>query len=488
MQNKNDVVILRKATGECSMSISHVGTQPENFESPIISSLQFGRIEVDASLIIRKVLDKSVNSLLGTQQIVGKNIVALIKPRVSLDDFYKIQPFLKTLYKTRDLIEARDHQSPFDCLKVVIAAGNNRKITKFLRFEFHKSKSFSEKSHWVIVIRDISKNIRLSRQIRRTTQRAELKVNTMMSLLQFERDLIKDFLGSTICSLRDILKNLHLANANQHEVRSRIESIYCIVHQIKGDAAILNMVQISSKAHEIESLLAKLNDQDTINNIDIKALHKPVKSVIDSVKEINAIYEKIVEGGWNQNQTGGGDSLKRRLEYLVKRVADSQGKQVKVVEEGFNDSAIPLHLRRDLSSIMTQLARNAVVHGIEEPKERERVYKTFYGCLHVLVKREDSRLICNIRDDGAGVNFEHVRQKALKNKHFNQVDVSTWDKAQLMKVLFHPGFSTRNSVDQDAGRGVGLDYIKNTIEKHGGSISMRSIPGQFTEFTLSFPI
>ncbi len=470
------------------MSISRVGSQPANIENPTISSLQFGRIEVDANLIIRKVVDKSVNSLLGMQQIVGKNIVAVIKPRVSLEDFHKVQPFLKALYKNRDLIEAKDYQSPFDCLKVVISASNNRKITKFLRFEFHKSKSFTEASHWVIVIRDISKSVRLSRQIRRTTQRAELKVNTMMSLLEFERDLIKDFIGSTISSLRDILKNLHLANANQHEVRSRIESIYCIVHQIKGDAAILNMLQVSNKAHEIESILARLNEKNEITNQDIKTLHKPVKSVIQSVKEINAIYEKIVEGGWNQNQSGGGDSLKRRLEYLVKRVAESQGKSVKIVEEGYNDSAIPLHLRRDLSSIMTQLGRNAVVHGVETPAERERAYKTFYGCLHVNVKREQNRLTCNIRDDGAGVNFERVRQKALKNKRFNQEDVRSWDKAQLMQALFRPGFSTRNSVDQDAGRGVGLDYIKNTVEKHGGSINMRSIPGQFTEFTLRFPI
>lgn len=470
------------------MTFSQLNSGTTQASTTSVSSMLYGRLEVDAKLHVKQVLDKSVMSLLGVRQIEGLYLAALLKQRVSLEDYDKIQPFLKSLVHKRDLLDSSSHQTPFDCLKVALPSENGRAIRKYLRFEFLKSKTFTDNGHWVVVIRDISKSVRLSRQIRRSTQRVQLKVNTMMSLLQFERELIKDFLLSTADSLRNILKNLDVSAANQHQLRTRIENIYCIVHQIKGDAAILNMTAISHKAHAFEGLLSKLNDRREITLPNIYALRRPVKSIIDSVKDIHQLFEKIVEGGWNNRSEGGGDSMKRRLSYLVKRIADSQNKRILIVDDGYLDSAVPLHLRRDLSSMVTQLARNAIVHGIELPLVREQAFKTPYGCLHISVAHVKQRLVVKIRDDGAGVNCEKVRQVAMKSPYFIKHRVEAWTKSQLMQVLFHPGFSTSQTVDQHSGRGIGLDYIKNCVEKHGGSINLRSIQGQFTEFTLSFPL
>jgi len=452
-----------------------------------ISPLNVGFMEIDSDFVIRKAHDRVLSSLFGSLHLCGQNFEKILKERSSSRDYKKIQPVLQDLVLKKDVINSAMHATPLDCLKICVPSQNGRCITKFIRIEFRKSENFLKTGFWTVVVRDISKSVRISKQIRRSTEKAELKINTMMSLLQFERDLVKEFLESTIESLRGILMNLSSDTKNAPEVRHRIENIFSIVHQIKGDAAILNLDSISTKAHRFESLLSALNKKHQLDNQDLKHLAKPLKSIIDSVKEVKDLFEKIVEGGWNRGKNGGGDSMMRRLQYLVKRLSGDNKKRIIVVDDGYIDSAVPLHLRRVVSSVVTQLARNSIVHGIEDTKTRLQRNKTPYGCLHISVAHIRRHIVVTTRDDGRGIDPAEVKKAALRSDLFDGRYVARWNKTQLLHALFKPGFSTADKITQHAGRGVGLDLIKNSVEKHGGTISLKSVPGEFTEFSMSFP-
>lgn len=473
------------------MSIAEFGELFTNHfqsdSSQQVRPINVGRLDIDSDFVIRRTYDKWLGTLLGENQLTGKNFIYLIKQRVSDSDYRKIIPILQILVIKQDLILSPGKKNPFDCLKISLPGQNGRKVTKYIRFEFRKGEAFRKNGLLTVVLRDISKSVRISRQIRLSTEKAELKVNTMMSLLQFERDLIREFLESTIFSLKGILKNLTTQSRSSEEVRQRIENIYCIVHQIKGDAAILNMHAISQQAHDFESLLSTLNMKRRLCHGDLRHLNRPLKSIIDSVKEIKEIFEKIVEGGWSNSKSGGGDSMMRRLQYLIKRLAEDNRKRVIIVDDGYLDSAVPLYLRRVVSSLVTQLARNAVVHGIEDAKTRAKLNKTPYGCLHVSVNHVKGNLIVTTRDDGRGIDPEKIKRTALRSKLFHRQHVMRWNKTQLLNAIFKPGFTTAKSVTQHAGRGVGLDVIKSTVEKYGGTINIRSSLGEFTEFSMSFP-
>jgi two-component system, chemotaxis family, sensor kinase CheA len=203
---------------------------------------------------------------------------------------------------------------------------------------------------------------------------------------------------------------------------------------------------------------------------------------------VTQLFDKIRDGGWNSEQNSGGDSLIRQLKHLIKKVATDSKKRVILVEDGCTDSAIPLKYQKVVASLLTQLTRNSIVHGIEDTQTRLRANKTPYGCLHVSTRQVKNYFVVSVRDDGRGIDLYAVKQAAIRSGMFTPSAVMGWNQAQTLCALFRPGFSTAKTVTQHAGRGVGLDVIKSAVEKCGGKISVKSVVGHFTEFTLNFPI
>ncbi len=457
-------------------------------ESHPVNSISVGRIEINGDWVVKKVHDHSGAILLGSAGLLGENFADVLRQVVSKYSYFELLPILKRITKQQSVIDSTHNKNPFDCLKVCVKGQHGSDVCRYIRCEFSKSQGYEKNGLWTIVIRDISKAVRLSNKIRENSERAELKINTIMSMLQFERDLVKEFLDSTVSSLKDILTELSENPDTHRENKNRLEAIYCIVHQIKGDAAILNLDSISRQAHEFEDRLSKLNAQIKLTKKDFVCLHAPLKTMIAAVKEVKNLYEKIVAGGWKQaNANSGGDSLLRQLQHLMTNLSEETKKRVIIVDDGYSDSSVPLHLRRLVSRVLTQLARNSVVHGLEDIETRTKKKKTPYGCFHVSARILKDHFVLTVRDDGRGIDPEDIRAAAMASNLFDSGAVTNWNKTQLLSALFKPGFSTSKVVNQHAGRGVGLDVVKSSVEKHGGKIGIRSTVGHFTEFTMAFP-
>lgn len=452
-----------------------------------VRQMHAGLMEIDSDLVISKVHDKFIGTIFGDPNIQGKKLHSVLGPQLSQEQYRDVVSVLKTLVLNRDIISSTNQKNPFDCLKLTIDGPQGRRVTKYIRCEFSKDKNFDQTGRWQIVVVDISKSVRISRQVRRSSEKAEVKVNTIMTLLRFERDLVNEFLDATTSSLRNIIENISSRSDKAQPVRHRMEKVYCIVHQIKGDAAILNLNVVSDQAHNLENSLSDLNQKKELFQQDLLDLIPSVREMIASVKEIRQIFEEIVEGGWGREQRQNDDSMMRRLKYLVDRLAKDNNKKVILVDDGYVDTSIPLHLRRIVNTVVTQLARNAVVHGIEDRDERLAQNKTPYGCLHVSVQHVRGKISICVRDDGRGLNFGAIKQAALKSPLFRGAEVEKWGALQVLNALFKPGFSTAKQLTQHAGRGVGLDVIKSTVEKHKGTVTVKSIAGSFTEFTMVFP-
>lgn len=454
-----------------------------------ISSISLGILEIDGNFVIRESHSRVMESLFGESQLVGKSFINILKHRTSSEDFLKVQTVLNTLVTRGHLIGSAADNNPFNCLRITMRSQTGKEIIKYIRCQFQKSDHLDHVC-WQIKIKDISKTVRISKLIKRSNEKAELKVNAIMSLLQFERDLVREFLENTIQSLRvisDAISDAKKKKKPASELKRSIENIFCLVHQIKGDSAIFNLKAVSNQAHDFEELLADLNIRRDLTSKDLRRLVVPLRAMIIAVKDVRDLFGQISEGGWSRNPKSSGDSMMRRLQYLVKRLENDNAKRVIIVDDGFHDSAIPMHLRQVVNTIVVQLARNAVVHGVEDEETRIKHDKTPYGCLHVSVTHNGSKCIISVRDDGRGIDIERVRKLALKTRIFDRQHVITWNKTQLLNALFKPGFSTAKAVTLHAGRGVGLDVIKSMVEKYGGTIGVRSELNQFTEFTMAFP-
>src|SRR5208337_4899504 len=172
---------------------------------------------------------------------------------------------------------------------------------------------------------------------------------------------------------------------------------------------------------------------------------------------------------------------------LARDLALSCGKQVTVETEG-SETELDRGLIEAIRDPLTHILRNAIDHGIETPEQRTRAGKTAAGHLRLRAFHLAGRVHIEISDDGAGINLERVRQRALERGLITPEQAAGMGERQLGELVFAPGFSTAEQVTNFSGRGVGLDVVKTNIERIGGVVDLRSVTGQGTTLQIKIPL
>lgn len=147
------------------------------------------------------------------------------------------------------------------------------------------------------------------------------------------------------------------------------------------------------------------------------------------------------------------------------------------------------HIQIDRSVIdqvneaLLHLVRNAAIHGIEDPSKRGS--KSKKGSIRLAARRERGEVVLEVEDDGAGLDLDKIRKKAIELDLIGSEDELT--RRQVALIIFQQGFSTAEKVTDIAGRGVGMDIVKSTIDEISGSIEIRTKKGQGTKFIIRVP-
>jgi two-component system chemotaxis sensor kinase CheA len=177
--------------------------------------------------------------------------------------------------------------------------------------------------------------------------------------------------------------------------------------------------------------------------------------------------------------------LFQRMSRIVREVADSTGKVVRLKTEGENTEVDRTVIER-LADPLTHMIRNAVDHGLEKPEARIAAGKPAEGVVNLTAVHRSGRIVIEVADDGAGINRTRVREIAV-NKGLISADAQL-SNSEIDNLLFLPGFSTAQKVSNISGRGVGMDVVKRSISALGGRISISSRPGQGSTFSMSLPL
>ncbi|VXB80885.1 chemotaxis protein CheA [Brevundimonas sp. G8] len=178
-------------------------------------------------------------------------------------------------------------------------------------------------------------------------------------------------------------------------------------------------------------------------------------------------------------------SVFQRMPRLVREVADMVSKQVRLVTVG-EDTEVDKTVVERLAEPITHMLRNAIDHGLETPDERTAAGKSAEGTVRLAALHRSGRIVIEISDDGRGINRERVKKIAI-DKGLIAADAPLTDE-QIDNLIFAPGFSTAAVVSDISGRGVGMDVVKRSIQALGGRISISSVPGKGSTFTLSLPL
>ena len=178
-------------------------------------------------------------------------------------------------------------------------------------------------------------------------------------------------------------------------------------------------------------------------------------------------------------------SLQERLYRIVRQTGKEVGKRANLEIKGTQVELDRSVLER-ITGPFEHLLRNAVAHGIETPEQRRAAGKPDIGEIRLELKQEGNEVQLALSDDGAGLNIERIREKAIE-KGLMQAN-SNLTESEIADFIFHAGFSTAEQVSQLAGRGVGMDVVRNEVAALGGRVEMRFTKGQGTRFTIFLPL
>ncbi len=178
------------------------------------------------------------------------------------------------------------------------------------------------------------------------------------------------------------------------------------------------------------------------------------------------------------------DGLVPRLRRVVRQAASDTGKQVHLVLEGTHGELDRNVLDRMVAPLEHML-RNSVAHGLEKPKARREAGKPEEGTIAIKLRREGSEIVLEVSDDGAGLDREAIRRRG-EQRGLVAPD-AVLSESELDQLIFAAGFSTSESVSQLAGRGVGMDVVRNEVRQLGGSVDIHSVRGKGVTFILRLP-
>jgi len=173
-----------------------------------------------------------------------------------------------------------------------------------------------------------------------------------------------------------------------------------------------------------------------------------------------------------------------RLPFVVRDLIRGTDKRVRIVIEG-QDTEIDKYLVERLKEPLLHLVRNAVSHGIEAAADREARGKAGEATLRLTAEAAGDAVLIRVRDDGRGVDADDVVARA---RAAGLAVPETVDERAILRLICTPGFSTRDEADRAAGRGVGMAVVDTAIRDLGGMLSLHTMPGEFTEFTLRLPL
>ena len=180
-------------------------------------------------------------------------------------------------------------------------------------------------------------------------------------------------------------------------------------------------------------------------------------------------------------------NLYTRLSRTVRDAAKVTGKEVDLVLEGA-DTELDNNIIQQISDPLIHIVRNAVAHGIEEIPERQERGKNPQGRVIVRAYHRGNHIFIEVEDDGGGIDFERVRARALEGGLTTPDQARQMSERDLRNLLFTPGFSTVSEKTELAGRGVGLDVVKSSVDALNGEVEVRSEVRLGTCFTLKVPL
>lgn len=375
--------------------------------------------------------------LLGTSSLAGRTLPELLFERLDAETCRLAEEFVEVLFRP-DVIE--NLVTGLNPLSRVVLR-NPGAAPRVASFRFARHVEAGRVPHVLVRIEDITEREEQARVLAGERESTELRLTLAAALFEAEPEALEGFLAR----VEERVGGLAASSLAPRELAREL-------HALKGEAGFLGLGPFRTVLHELEEGV-------TLHRKDGQG----VSGAVERLATLTATVRALVARFRRATSAPSTDPLER-LGNLVLELGRELGKEVRFVRR-LETTELPSALLAGLQDALVQLARNAVVHGIERPEARVAAGKPRVGTLQLAARSYPAHGVLELifQDDGAGIDPD------------------------LAERIFEPGFTTASKVDAHAGRGVGLDLVRSRVGALGGRVSAHGERGRFCAFRILLP-
>jgi Amt family ammonium transporter len=453
----------------------------------ILDNVSDGLFLMDRENRIAPHYSTSLEKIFERSDLAGAVFTDIIKGLVSEKDFNSFVEYSTLLFDRKIAFRTLEKLNPLRQIEIFIDDRRGGFISRHVECSFLRIEEDNQVVRVMSIVRDITSEVVLASEMEKVRERSQSEMQMFYRILKIEPSMFIEFLSSLE---ENILKINGILEHEKGSLADMLNEIYGHVHAIKGDANLFELDFLAQKAHSFESRIDDLLHKPDLGNNDFLSLAVMVSDLHGTVSQMHTLIGQILsfQKDFTAHNSGTEELIVFSVRNMVSRLAGKTGKKITVDSEGFEIVNVPGNIRRRVKEVLVQLARNSVIHGIEPPEERRAAGKDASGVIRLTASRDKSGIIISYRDDGRGLDFARLKEKALDSGITAPDGSHEFTREMLMDIMFQPGVSTAESVDLDAGRGVGMFLVRRIMADLNGRIRIRNRLGEFCEFELAIPV
>ncbi len=477
----------------------------------ILKTVREGFFLLDADYRIGSVWSEALTRMFGRNDFAGLDFEALLRDKVPPDTLATAVKYIKLLWGERARENLMKSINPLGQLEVSMDNGRGGKETRYLQFDFHRVLGPKGVKHVLCAVGDITSNVLLARELQEAQENAHSQLDMMVGMLHADPLQVSTFLDSAAAGLKHVNTILKEPARTDAEFRRKLAGLSRELHSIKGEAAALSLMSIAQRVHHLEDMVAELKGKPELTGNDFLPVVLKLDELLAhlrGVREMTARLMTLKDGtaagatmslpqlrvvatedpgsppAEERPRSPAGD-LGATLQQLAAKLAQDHGKRIRLTLTGLAE--VPAAYLATVKDCVIQMLRNAAVHGIEPGETRRATSKPEAGEVRVDFHRSGKGYELVFEDDGVGLSPEALKQAAVRKRILSEEEAAALDNRAALALIFRPGFSTREEVTMDAGRGVGMDVVARAVYGLGGKIGVSTNPGRFTRFKIALP-
>jgi len=488
----------------------------------LLKSSSLGLFLLDAKDRIQPQVSTALGSMFRRQDVANLSIEKLVAPLVTAKTLTAVRAYMARLLEGTQ----GDEDNPLQDLEVRLQNPDGGFETAHYSFDFT---ALENPRAWLVRVSDITGRVQQQRELEELRANVKTHGEILRSVLHVGGARFVAFLQTTDATMKTINTVLKKPAREADAFRLKLEETLEHVDRVRRDATALKLSGLESAARHMEDALQDLRSRGSLSGSDFlplavkldqlftqfsllrtlttqaspsrgAAAAEPDSRVTDNGTQIieapKFTFDTAPEGAAEAAaaQTMGAParrsamvgSLDSTLQSLTELAAQEQKKTVTLECTGLDQ--VPQRYQSPIKNVAIQLIRNAILHGVESPAEREAAGKPRHGTLQLEFRvAADQSFELLFQDDGRGIDPDKVRATAIARGLLTEEAASRLRDRQAIKLIFKSGFSTLEAPRGEGSHGAGMSMVRRYVHEAGGKIAIASLLGHETRFKITLP-